>query len=642
MVLSELKPVRDPIPLPNGTVEYAFEGPLKSDESIRMQFIYRIAEDNPVVRFRYALKATNAHKLTKTEQRDDLQYLSFSMSGFQTVKETRLSVFNEMFHSCGLSEVDATKANFAHSTALAGPILFGCGDRSSFLCAFEHDSMYQNRFLEYRLKPDRSATLDAVKGNYFDGQPTDGYSTIWFEAAGVAGNEDELARQYRDFALRRFSESDASRSPFICYNTWGRQERRKWAGGAYLDTMNLDYVLREIDRAHEMGVEVYVLDAGWFEKTGDWTPHPKNFPDGLSKVREKLDAYGMRLGVWMNPEKAAVSSVALKENENCLQTRGGKSGAPAPEWETEDSVDMCLASPYWESCANALIRLRENYGVLLFYFDGISQSGCDDPRHFHGLETNTQRERAECYGFAITGYLQKIMGKVSAAHPDVVFDFDVTESGRIGVGLQFLASGRYFILNNGPYFHNFDLCPKGESILPNGCRNIFINPGPARTWFMRAPLDYDRWLPSNLFVANYQPDDPRNSQILNLASLVLGQNAIWGNILSTSPEGVALFHEILGKYKQVRNDVAAASPERIGRPGDSPEIYEKINPETGKGVVVVFSNAGGTFEYVTRGVAANDVWASEGATVKKCGDGRAEIVAEFKEPSAKIIFFGAE
>ena len=64
---------------------------------------------------------------------------------------------------------------------------------------------------------------------------------------------------------------------------------------------------------------------------------------------------------------------------------------------------------------------------------------------------------------------------------------------------------------------------------------------------MRSVLDYDKWIPLNLFMDNYQPDDPESSQLINITSLVMVQNAIWGEILKTSKEGVGLFHYILEK-----------------------------------------------------------------------------------------------
>jgi len=635
-ILSGLVATSQPATLQNGVTEYIYEGSFQSDTTLWLQVKFRVAADNPIVRFCYTLKSSGGQKLTKESGADNLVYLSYSFSDSPEAKEIRLSVFNEMVHSCNLDEIEIYEADFASSGKAVGPILLGSNGQTTFLCAYEHDSMYPDNFLEFSFAPDKTAGLRAVKGNYYAGQPVDGFSTIWFEAGGVAGDENKMAAQFRTFMLKYQSVNAESRKPYIYYNSWGRQERVKWAGGQYLTTMNLEYTLREIDRAHDMGIEFYVLDAGWFDRAGDWGVNLKNFPDGFKQIREKLEGYGMKLGVWMDPAKAALTSQAYLQNQPCIKVRDGKPDTPSLVWETEESVDMCLVSPYWEEYADILIRLYKELGISYFYLDGIGQSGCNHNGHFHGAPGNPPEECRQTYGFLLPVYLGKIMEKVCTACPDAILDFDETEARRIGVGLQFLANGRYFILNNGPYFKNFDL---GESLLPNKCHNIFIQPGPARTWFMRSVLDYDKWIPSNLFLANYQPDDPENSQIINLASLVLGQNSIWGEILKTSPEGVAVFHEILEKYKQVRDDVAAASPIVSGNPGDTPEIREKINPVTGKGLVVIFSNGSGKFTYVVKNQVASSFWATPGTSVEITG-GHAKISATFNEASAAIVFFG--
>ena len=145
-----------------------------------------------------------------------------------------------------------------------------------------------------------------------------------------------------------------------------------------------------------------------------------------------------------------------------------------------------------------------------------------------------------------------------------------------------------------------------------------------------------------MFLTHYQPDEPRISQIINLASLILGQNGIWGEILKTSEGGARLFDTILAKYKQVRGDITAASMVSLGEPGGSPEVYEKINPKTGKGCVVIFANAHGSYTYICQNKVVPQNFKTEGVEVKRDERGRAVITATFKEPSARIIFFGVE
>ena len=58
----------------------------------------------------------------------------------------------------------------------------------------------------------------------------------------------------------------------------------------------------------------------------------------------------------------------------------------------------------------------------------------------------------------------------------------------------------------------------------------------------------------------------------------------FGEILKTSESGVGLFDTLLTIYKQLSDDITAATILPYGEPGGSPEIYEKINPKTGRDV----------------------------------------------------------
>jgi alpha-galactosidase len=170
--------------------------------------------------------------------------------------------------------------------------------------------------------------VEAVKGNYLNNQLVDGFQSVWFDMAAIGGSEDQLAGSYRTFVLKYMTQNLESRKPYIFYNTWGRQERVQWAGQKYLSSMNLDQTLKEIDRAHAMGVDVFVIDAGWFKKTGDWAVNKELFPDELKQVRSKLEGYGMKLGLWFNPTVAALSSDMYKRNISNRMSQNGKTGDP--------------------------------------------------------------------------------------------------------------------------------------------------------------------------------------------------------------------------------------------------------------------------------------------------------------------------
>jgi len=639
--LSSFEMIGTPQKLINGTNEYTAEGNLSEIPDITLRITFRIPENNPIVKFRYELISKAQHKLTKTSGHDNINYLKVSFNGLSAVKEVRFSEFNEMVHSFCLSERIIETKSFTDSMHLMGPMMVGSDGSNSFLVAYEHGSQVPDKFLEFCLSPNKSVSLKAFKGNYYDGFQIDSRSTfqsIWFETGAVAGDVDLLAGNYRQFMLHFMSLNSESRKPYIFYNTWNFQERnRNWYKKPYLADMTLERMMKEIDVAHRMGIEVFVVDAGWFEKTGDWSPSLKRFPDGMKSVSKKLKDNGMKLGLWFNPTVAAVSSNMLKNHRNCVLTKNGDEGKPYKIWETEESYGMCLVSSYRDAFADELIRLNKELGVTYFKWDAIGQYECNDPRHFHGNDRNTPEERMESYAFEIGKSMSYVVDKLTKDCPEAIVDFDITEGGR-SVGLGFLSSGKYFLINNGPYFFNYDIPFDRE----NGQWNIFFFPGAARTWICRTPLTFDKWIPTSLFLTHYLPDDPYENQSMAVGSLILGQNGIWGDLPGISPEGVDFFNKSLGYYKQVRTDMTETAIIRDGVVGGSPEVYEKINPETGKGAVVIFSSHAGSYSYITKNIPDQKNWSTEGVDLSFDSEGHAVIKTKFVKAEAKIVFFGVE
>lgn len=630
-----LEPSVEPRRLSNDTTQYEYAGAVADDLTLRLRI--RIADDNPVVRFQYVLESQKPRHLTKTAGRDRLRHLGLDLSGTTRQTEVRFSEFKEAVHSFTLSEVPLTAGQFENELAVMGPMLVAADGRHAILVAYEHGSQVPDAFLHFALGRDHRVELRAVKGNYWAGRvigPDQPFETVWFQLAAVEGDEAALAAAYRDFVLNRFTFNSESRKPYIFYNTWNFQERNKWWNGRpYLESMNQDRMLAEIDVAHRMGIDVFVIDTGWYEKTGDWRVSRQRFPDGMKPVREKLESHGMKLGLWFD-NAAAVSSQILNNHRDCVISRRGKIADPHPIWETEPAHRMCLASRYADAFADELIRLNREVGVTYFKWDAIGQYGCDSSDHFHGTAENSEQERADCYAFELGRWMIRIVDKVCAACPEAIVDFDVTEGGRF-VGLGFLAAGKYFLVNNGPYYRNYDI-----PVPPPGNSNMFFWPGQARGWICRTPLDFDKWIPSVLFMTHYFPDDPEENQWASLASLLLGQNGIWGDLPKVSPEGVERFGRVLRMYKQIRDDVTRASPVRTGAVGGSPEIHEKIDERTGRGIVSIFATASGEYTYVTRRKVDTLFWSGPGAEIRRDEAGRAVITARFEKAGARLAMFG--
>lgn len=589
----------------------------------------RLCASTPFVRFCYKISGDSAARLTKRNG-EYLRYLSYPSDEKQRRTEIRLSEYDALTHAYRLREIPA----FLHEDRLIGPMLAEERDDFSVLTAYEHGSMYPDCFICFKQDGEKIA-VEACKGNYWDGQPLDSqpFEGVWLQFGAVKGGIDTLAKAYRTFQLSYCSLNAASRKPYIFYNTWAFQERNKFYNRQeYLSSMNQARIEQEIEIAHRMGVDVFVIDTGWFKKSGDWQTNPARFPSGMKHIHDMLEERGMKLGLWFAPCAAALSSEMLRRHPDDYQGEGDGMPEPHPVWETEESVDLCPVSGFWEDFADKLIYLAKTVGVSYFKWDAVGMDGCSRPGHLHGDESCTQADRAENFSFRIGLYLQKTVDRLCSEITDAIVDMDITEGGRY-VGLGFLSAGKFFAMNNGPYYPNYDITvPEDQWI------NIFVNPGPARTWVCRKTLCYDRWIPSVLMMTHYLPDDPSDSQLINLASLVLGQNGIWGDLPKVSEDGVKLFGDVLACYKQVRDDVTKAYPVCYGNPGDLLEVYEKINSDTGRGLISLFANTKGIFRYRIRSCPAG-VPVIFGDAQYLCEPDGLYIEVKAEKATAAILFF---
>lgn len=97
----------------------------------------------------------------------------------------------------------------------------------------------------------------------------------------------------------------------------------------YFD-FNEDRLVEIADRAKECGVELFVLDDGWFGARrndraglGDWTANKTLLPDGISGLSKRIEALGMKFGLWFEPEMVNADSDLYRAHPDwILQTPG--------------------------------------------------------------------------------------------------------------------------------------------------------------------------------------------------------------------------------------------------------------------------------------------------------------------------------
>ncbi|WP_018750641.1 alpha-galactosidase [Paenibacillus sanguinis] len=77
--------------------------------------------------------------------------------------------------------------------------------------------------------------------------------------------------------------------------------------------------------AADLGVELFVLDDGWFGKRntdttslGDWYPNPDKLPDGITGLARKITELGLQFGLWFEPEMISKDSELYRSHSDWL------------------------------------------------------------------------------------------------------------------------------------------------------------------------------------------------------------------------------------------------------------------------------------------------------------------------------------
>lgn len=640
--------------LDNGGIEIAILYSMNMDKEKSLDLMTKLQyfPDSPVLRYKYVLASEKPAKLTKQGGKDNMLY-SHIITDVSPLNfaEVQLGQFDVIVHSFIPFFEEKNMDELRDGLSLTGPLVLFEDGRGSYLTAYEHGAQNPDAYLKFDIKLENSGLsldLKSAKGNYYAGQAIGGgnsFESPWFQFAACRDGLKELLKHYRRFLLHYICEQAESRKPYVFYNTWNNQERdRNFKNLPYLYSMNSEHILKEIDVAHEMGVDIFVIDTGWFSKTGDWEVNEDKFPDGMKAIRKKLDSYRMKLGLWFNPIVAAVTSRIYEDHPEYAISLNGEHNYWGKIWETEESYGMCLVSNYSSYFVEKMVELNKKLGVTYFKWDAISQYGCNSPSHHHGNEGNSPEERLECYSYSMGLAMIKIVEEVTRSCPEIIVDFDITEGGRF-VGLGFLSVGKYFLMNNGPYAMDMDIPERvklfeyPEPIRMEGYTNMYAHPGAARSRICRQGVRFDNIIPSILFLTHFFPDKPHASQENALASMVLGGNGIWGDLINLDENDVAFFSTNLAKYKEVAGYITESYPVKAGFIGASPEIYEKIDYRNAKGLVCIFTRTGGTFVYITKKLNVSSFHDVNGADAWVIlPDGRISLTVILPHNGARTIF----
>lgn len=186
-------------------------------------------------------------------------------------------------------------------------------------------------------------------------------------------------------------------------------------------------------QAADLGIELFVLDDGWFKNRtddsralGDWEADRNKFANGITELSSKIKAKGVKFGIWFEPEMVSPDSVLYKVH---------------PDW--------IIRSPYYEpvKSRSQYVLDLSNPDVCEYVTEAVSDVLRDTKaeyvkwdmnRHITDLGSSyladqKQRELSHRYMLGLYSVLEELTGRF----PEVLFEGCSSGGGRFDAGMLY-------------------------------------------------------------------------------------------------------------------------------------------------------------------------------------------------------------
>ena len=142
-----------------------------------------------------------------------------------------------------------------------------------------------------------------------------------YSSEGLSGMTHHYHDMYREHLIR--GEYRDKKRP-ILINNWE---------ATYFD-FNTDKLLKIAKQASKLGIEMLVMDDGWFghrnddsTSLGDWKVNEQKLPGGLKLLVDQVNAMGLKFGIWFEPEMISPDSDLYREHPDWAISIPGRVGS---------------------------------------------------------------------------------------------------------------------------------------------------------------------------------------------------------------------------------------------------------------------------------------------------------------------------
>jgi len=249
-----------------------------------------------------------------------------------------------------------------------------------------------------------------------------------------------MSRRLHDYERQYvLPEENAGKVRKVLYNSW--------EATAFDVTEDNQRLLADI--AADIGVEIFVVDDGWFGQRssdkaglGDWVVNPGKFPNGLEHLIQYVNDKGMDFGLWVEPEMVNPDSDLYREHPDWVLHFPNR-----PRTENRNQLMLNLArEDVKDFVFNTIDGLLERYNIQFIKWDmnrPVFEAGWP-------FESN-QRKMWMHYVTRFYNIWQRLKTK----HPKVIMESCAGGGGRIDLGIMRYADQFWTSDNTDPFDRQF-------------------------------------------------------------------------------------------------------------------------------------------------------------------------------------------
>ena len=187
--------------------------------------------------------------------------------------------------------------------------------------------------------------------------------------------------------------------------------------------------------ASKLGVELFVLDDGWFGKRnndnaglGDWNVNKEKFPNGLNEIIEYINKLGMDFGIWIEPEMVNKESELYRSHPDwIIHDPNRKPSHTRNQYTLDFSRDEVVDHIY-----NQIEKLLSDYNISYVKWD----------MNRYITECYSKDKGANLQGTVYHKYIlnvYKLYDKLTTRFPNILFESCSSGGARFDPGMLYYA-----------------------------------------------------------------------------------------------------------------------------------------------------------------------------------------------------------